>query len=88
MKLGTWFLSLSLHIPCSERYVADNVFADVSLGVMIIRGENLALFGEARGNGQLEEVPISSVLQRIQDLDRESKGRLGLSVDLGFLDEI
>ncbi len=64
------------------------MFADIFLGAMIIRGENLALFGEARGDGPLTEVPINVVLQRISELESEAKGRTLLSVDLGFLDEI
>jgi hypothetical protein len=64
------------------------MFADIFLGVMIIRGENLALFGEARGDGPLVEMPVNVIFQRIGELESEVKGKSLLSVDLGFLDEI
>lgn len=64
----------------------DSVFADVFLGVMIIRGENLALLGESVDDGALISAPIDVVLRRIAE-EREHQEK-GVSVDLGFLDDI
>jgi len=64
----------------------DSVFADVFLGVMIIRGENLALLGESVDDGPLISAPIDVVLRRISE-EREHQEK-GVSVDLGFLDTI
>ena len=76
-------------LPFSERQSVDSVFADVFLGVMIIRGENLALFGESADDGSLVEAPLDVVLRRIAEMkemgDQHAKG---VSVDLGFLDDI
>jgi hypothetical protein len=56
---------------------------------MIIRGENLALFGESADDGSLVEAPLDVVLRRIAEMkemgDQHAKG---VSVDLGFLDDI
>ena len=56
---------------------------------MIVRGENLALFGESVDDGQLVEAPLDVVLRRMAEMkemgDQHTKG---VSVDLGFLDDI
>ena len=67
----------------------DYLFADVFLGVMIVRGENLALFGESVDDASLVEAPLDVVLRRTAEMkemgDQHNKG---VSVDLGFLDDI
>ena len=65
--------------------MVDSVFSDVFMGVMIIRGENLALFGESVDDGSLISAPLDTVLKRISE-EREQHEK-GVSVDLGFLDD-
>lgn len=73
----------------SERHVVDSLFADVFLGVMIIRGENLALFGEVSGDDPLVEVPLEVVLQRKAELTETTDHHArNVAVDLGFLDDM
>ena len=72
----------------SERHVVDTLFADVFLGVMIIRGENLAMFGESIDDGPLVEAPLYVVLRRIAEVSDQDHQQKGVSVDLGFLDDI
>jgi U6 snRNA-associated Sm-like protein LSm1 len=69
-----------------ERHVADSLFADVFLGVMIVRGENMALLGEISGDGALIEAPLDVVLRRLTEMAEASNER-GVHVDLGFLDD-
>ena len=72
-----------------ERHIADNFFADVFLGVLIVRGENLALFGESTGDGSLVEAPIDVVFRRQEELIESSDTHhRAVTVDLGFLDDI
>ena len=72
-----------------ERHIAESFFADVFLGVMIIRGENLALFGESVGDGDLIEAPLDIVLRRQAELHESvDPHHRGVTVDLGFLDDI
>jgi U6 snRNA-associated Sm-like protein LSm1 len=73
-----------------ERHVVDSLFADIFLGVMIVRGENMAVLGEISENGALVEAPLDVVLKRISDateLAADQNAR-GVNVDLGFLDDI
>lgn len=72
-----------------ERHVVDSLFADVFLGVMIVRGENMALLGEIGTEESMVEAPLDVVLRRIAEvgeLTAEQGGR-GVNVDLGFLDD-
>jgi len=72
-----------------ERHITDSFFADVFLGVMIIRGENLALFGESTDDGPLIEAPLDIVLRRQAELNEKiDPHHRGVTVDLGFLDDI
>ena len=72
-----------------ERHVVDSLFADVFLGVMIVRGENMALLGEICRDESLVEAPLDVVLRRIaenSELPVDQGGR-AVNVDLGFLDD-
>jgi len=72
-----------------ERHIADSFFADVFLGVMIVRGENLALFGESTDDGALVEAPLDVVFRRQDELNESTETHhRGVTVDLGFLDDI
>lgn len=72
-----------------ERHIADNFFADVFLGVLIVRGENLALFGESTDDGSLVEAPVDVVFRRQEELIESSDTHhRAVTVDLGFLDDI
>jgi U6 snRNA-associated Sm-like protein LSm1 len=71
-----------------ERHIADSLFADVFLGVMIIRGENLALFGDSTDDGHLIEAPIDIVLRRQAEIHDTVEAHRGVTIDLGFLDDI
>lgn len=81
-----------LHISLSERQVADSFFADIFLGVMVVRGENLALLGESLDDGPLIEAPLDLVLRRQMSEAEQRHSRIGgpggVAVDLGFLDDI
>ncbi|CAE8740375.1 unnamed protein product [Polarella glacialis] len=55
------------HILCEEK-----VYADIYLGTMLVRGENVCLFGEVdpdRPAGRLREAPIAYVLKREAELE-------------------
>jgi len=72
-----------------ERHVVDSLFADVFLGVMIVRGENMALLGGSGTEESKIEAPLDVVLRRIAEVGElvaEKSGR-GVNVDLGFLDD-
>lgn len=73
-----------------ERHVVDSLFADIFLGVMIVRGENMALLGELSDDGALVEAPLDVVLKRIAEVGELSgdPNAKGVNVDLGFLDDI
>mmetsp|Transcript_3708 Transcript_3708/g.9531 ORF Transcript_3708/g.9531 Transcript_3708/m.9531 type:complete len:144 (-) Transcript_3708:81-512(-) len=61
-----------------ERHFADSFYADVHLGTMLIRGENVCLFGDidpAREPGLLREAPLAFVLQREAALEAEEAAR-------------
>jgi U6 snRNA-associated Sm-like protein LSm1 len=72
-----------------ERHVIDSLYSDVFLGVMIIRGENMALLGEVSQAESLVEVPLDVVLRRQAEAQESSNdhGGRGVNVDLGFLDD-
>lgn len=73
----------------SERHVAESVYADVFLGVMIVRGENIALFGESTDSGSIIEAPLDVVLRKVGEMKALAEQQpKGVSVDLGFLDDI
>lgn len=73
----------------SERHVAESVYADVFLGVMIVRGENIALFGESTDSGPIMEAPLDIVLRKVGEMKALAEQQpKGVSVDLGFLDDI
>ena len=89
MKLSMLSNSLTYPFRLSERHVVESFFADVFLGVMIIRGENLALFGEATDDGPLIEAPLDVILRRQNELNESpDQQQRGVAVDLGFLDDI
>uniref|UniRef100_A0A7S1RHM5 U6 snRNA-associated Sm-like protein LSm1 n=1 Tax=Alexandrium catenella TaxID=2925 RepID=A0A7S1RHM5_ALECA len=61
------------HILCEEK-----VYADVYLGTMMIRGENVCLFGEVDGQrpqGPLSKAPLDYVLQREADMEAADAAR-------------
>lgn len=73
-----------------ERHVVDSLFADIFLGVMIVRGENMALLGELSDDGALVQAPLDVVLKReaeVGELTGDPNAK-GVNVDLGFLDDI
>merc|ERR1719447_1095216 len=52
-----------------ERHILakEKLYADVYFGTMLVRGENVCLFGEIdtdRGNDTLREAPLAFVLQQ------------------------
>lgn len=55
---------------------------------MIVRGENIALFGECNDSCALVEAPLDAVLRRIGEMKTLDQQHKGVSVDLGFLDDI
>ena len=56
---------------------------------MIIRGENLAMFGQVGGDYPLTEVPLDVILRRQADaVELDARHAKGVSVDLGFLDDM
>lgn len=58
------------HILCQEK-----LFADVSLGTMLVRGENVCLFGEVDHDRPCEaitEAPLDVVLRREAELEEEA----------------
>mmetsp|Transcript_159122 Transcript_159122/g.280961 ORF Transcript_159122/g.280961 Transcript_159122/m.280961 type:complete len:148 (+) Transcript_159122:164-607(+) len=67
-----------------ERHILIDVerdekkFADLYLGTMLVRGENVCLFGEVepeRENGPLQEAPLSYVLEREAELEAKEAAR-------------
>uniref|UniRef100_A0A6V0DY86 U6 snRNA-associated Sm-like protein LSm1 n=1 Tax=Zooxanthella nutricula TaxID=1333877 RepID=A0A6V0DY86_9DINO len=61
------------HILVDERR-----YADIYLGTMMIRGENVCLFGEVdpeSGDSHLQEAPLAYVLQREADAEAELAAR-------------
>uniref|UniRef100_A0A7S0ZW15 U6 snRNA-associated Sm-like protein LSm1 n=1 Tax=Noctiluca scintillans TaxID=2966 RepID=A0A7S0ZW15_NOCSC len=71
------------HILCDERK-----YADVYLGAMLIRGENVCLFGEIDGDVGLSEAPLPYVLAREAELQAELQAELKAGrtrqADFGF----
>eukprot|EP00928_Gymnodinium_smaydae_P080322 TRINITY_DN64042_c0_g1_i1.p3 TRINITY_DN64042_c0_g1~~TRINITY_DN64042_c0_g1_i1.p3 ORF type:complete len:153 (-),score=49.24 TRINITY_DN64042_c0_g1_i1:51-509(-) len=60
-----------------ERHILseERLYADVYLGTMLVRGENVCLFGEideTRESGALREAPLEVVLQREAELEAEN----------------
>ena len=56
---------------------------------MIVRGENIALFGESSDVTLLNEAPLEVVLRRLDEMRAHTEHQpKGVSVDLGFLDDI
>eukprot|EP00931_Biecheleriopsis_adriatica_P010010 TRINITY_DN111103_c0_g1_i1.p1 TRINITY_DN111103_c0_g1~~TRINITY_DN111103_c0_g1_i1.p1 ORF type:complete len:143 (-),score=36.10 TRINITY_DN111103_c0_g1_i1:18-446(-) len=60
-----------------ERHIIleEQVYADIYLGTMLIRGENVCLFGEVdpeQPDGHLQEAPLSYVLKREAELELEA----------------
>jgi len=64
-----------------ERHILlqEKLYADVYLGTMLVRGENVCLFGEAGdeepGQGPLHEAPLAYVLQREAELEAAEAAR-------------
>ena len=70
-----------------ERHVAGGQYADIPLGTMIIRGENIAMFGEVDEVLFDHRVRPSSLQSVFVMEDQERQVGAGNPVDLGFLDE-
>ncbi|EER20413.1 small nuclear ribonucleoprotein U6, putative [Perkinsus marinus ATCC 50983] len=71
-----------------ERHVADGLYADIDLGIMIIRGENIVLFGEVDSldmEPALQQAPLGQVLAR-EEMNAEREAMKD-KVDLAFLDD-
>ncbi|KAF4655557.1 SM-like, degradation of cytoplasmic mRNAs and positively regulates transcription initiation [Perkinsus chesapeaki] len=71
-----------------ERHIVEGVYADIGLGVMIIRGENIILFGEVHSldmEPALRRAPLGQVLamEQMQEEREAMEGKL----DLAFLDD-
>eukprot|EP00927_Polykrikos_kofoidii_P059321 TRINITY_DN54500_c0_g1_i1.p1 TRINITY_DN54500_c0_g1~~TRINITY_DN54500_c0_g1_i1.p1 ORF type:complete len:139 (-),score=33.17 TRINITY_DN54500_c0_g1_i1:261-677(-) len=63
-----------------ERHILqeEKLFADVYLGTMLIRGENVCLFGEIDpelADGPLREAPLTLVLQREAEIEAINEAR-------------
>ena len=67
-----------------ERHVVNGAYADIPLGTMVIRGENIAMFGEV-DSALFEEKVRRCELQSVFAMEEQAK-QMGV-VDLGFLDE-
>jgi len=67
-----------------ERHIVEGSYADVALGTMIIRGENVAMFGEL-DETLFDQKLIKSDLRTVFAL--EAQAAQPANVDLGFLDE-
>ncbi|CAE7439802.1 Lsm1 [Symbiodinium natans] len=73
-----------------ERHILfeEKVYADIYLGTLLIRGENVCLFGEVdevlEANSSLQQAALSYVLQRERELEETGKAK-PKNVDL-FLD--
>mmetsp|Transcript_45503 Transcript_45503/g.105483 ORF Transcript_45503/g.105483 Transcript_45503/m.105483 type:complete len:128 (+) Transcript_45503:34-417(+) len=76
------------HVLCEEK-----TYADLYLGTMLIRGENVSLFGEIdpdREGTTLTEAPLDYVLQREAERNEEASskslcnrlGDLGMDLDV------
>ncbi|KAF4729373.1 SM-like, degradation of cytoplasmic mRNAs and positively regulates transcription initiation [Perkinsus olseni] len=71
-----------------ERHIVDGLYADIDLGVMIIRGENILLFGEVESldmEPALQRAPLGQVLAR-EEMNAELEAIKG-RMDLAFLDD-
>ncbi|CAE7678113.1 LSM1 [Symbiodinium microadriaticum] len=74
-----------------ERHILfeEKVYADIYLGTLLIRGENVCLFGEVdeqeEANSCLQQAALSYVLRREQELEESSGKAKSKNVDL-FLD--
>merc|ERR1719330_813492 len=68
------------HIIYEERD-RQHIYADIFLGTMIIRGENVCLFGEVDHQrfaaGNMREAPLSYVLAREAELEAAEVARSG-----------
>ena len=69
-----------------ERIVVDKRFADVPLGLYVIRGENVVLLGPIDYDKEkyttetlLTEAPVEEVLLAKQDLEEAQKAKASLS---------
>mmetsp|Transcript_22702 Transcript_22702/g.51921 ORF Transcript_22702/g.51921 Transcript_22702/m.51921 type:complete len:145 (-) Transcript_22702:235-669(-) len=63
-----------------ERHIllSESKYADLYLGTMLIRGENVCLFGEVdseRPDGSLEQAPVAYVLQREAEMEAADAAR-------------
>ncbi|KAF4737145.1 SM-like, degradation of cytoplasmic mRNAs and positively regulates transcription initiation [Perkinsus olseni] len=71
-----------------ERHIVDGLYADIDLGVMIIRGENILLFGEVDSldmEPALQRASLGQVLAR-EEMNAELEAIKG-RMDLAFLDD-
>ena len=62
-----------------ERHIINARYADISLGTMIVRGENVAFFGVLDEKIFSERITCASLGEVLRDEE--------VKVDLGFLDE-
>ena len=62
--------------------MTDGLYADVALGTMIIRGDNVAMFGELDESMFEQNMNRSSVKKVLLSMEAQA-----VSLDLGFLDD-
>ena len=62
-----------------ERHIVNSRFADIPMGTMIIRGENVAFFGELDEETFCARIVKADLREVLQDEE--------VQVDLGFLDD-
>jgi U6 snRNA-associated Sm-like protein LSm1 len=65
-----------------QRHMTDGLYADVALGTMIIRGDNVAMFGELDETMFDQKMSRSSVKKVLLSMEAQT-----VSLDLGFLDD-
>jgi small nuclear ribonucleoprotein (snRNP)-like protein len=68
-----------------ERHMSDGFYSDVALGTMIIRGDNMAMFGELDGSDFDAKLHRASLQKVLTSIDAQVPSNTTL--DLGFLDD-
>ena len=67
-----------------ERHIVDGSYADIPLGTMIIRGDNVAMFGdldELRFDQKVNNTSLKNIF------NMEAQLASSATLDLGFLDD-
>ena len=65
--------------------MSDGFYSDVALGTMIIRGDNMAMFGELDGSAFDAKLSRTSLNKVLSSIDAQVPSNTAL--DLGFLDD-